>query len=103
MYAIKRITKNYDGNIGKEVESMKIVSCLKKKSDADERLIELDDEMKADLVYYNQLEREYIDIYNGGSAKFKEGNPEGYEDFQKFRKAGIEGFVRHEIETVTKW
>jgi hypothetical protein len=103
MYAIKRISKNYDGSIGKDVETAKIVSCIKKKSDADEKMDSLNDEMKADLEYFTQLEREYIDTHNGGSSVFKEANPDGYEDFQKMRKAGIEGFVRHEIETVSKW
>ncbi len=103
MYAIKRITKEYDGATGKFVEKQKIVSCIKKKYEADEKLIELDLEMQEDKVKFTQLEQQYVGEFGGSTARFKEANPEGYDFFTKFRNSGSENFLKHEIETVGKW
>ena len=103
MYAIIRITEEYVSKKNQNAEKFKVVSCRKLKGDAEEQMEILNREVDGDTKTYRDHYNDLINNYNGNFSYFKEKNPEGYEYIDKFRKSGMENFVRHEIQHVSKW
>lgn len=104
MYVLARINKEFHVGSRSHYETVsKIVSYGQERGLIEEKKDQRDREMVYDKEKFNTLMGVVHTKYRGSLKAFKEADPEGHKFILKFRDAGMENYVRHEIMHVGKW